>query len=60
MVGVPIGEARLSIECGSTRIPVHIRFRGPVSADALLDVLPTLTKALEQSLQRIAIREAKK
>lgn len=61
MVGVAKGEARLVIEAGASRFPVHARIGGkPVTAATLLEVLPQLSKSLEASLQRVAEREARK
>lgn len=58
MVGVPPGEARLVIEAGSTRIPVHVRIGNKtVNTITLLEVLPVLIDSLTKSLERLQARE---
>ncbi|GAA4053791.1 hypothetical protein [Agromyces indicus] len=57
-MGVGAGEARLTLEAGSSRLTTTVRVaRGPVSATSMRDALPKAVESLERQLARIEQRE---
>lgn len=58
MVGVPVGQVRLTIEVGSGRFSeIAMIGNRPASASTLIGALPGLTQALSAQLQRAEQRE---
>lgn len=58
MAGTPPGEARLILEVGHSRFPVHASIgKKPTSAATLLAVLPPMVAQLTAQLERAQVRE---
>ncbi|MFC5791988.1 hypothetical protein EDM22_12280 [Agromyces tardus] len=58
MAGVGAGEARLTLEAGSSRFVTTVRIaRGPVSASTMREALPAAVASIERQLERIQSRE---
>lgn len=60
MAGPGVGEARLIIECGSSRFVSVVRAqKGPVTAETFIDALPRLNKYMLELLERQKAKEVK-
>ena len=57
-MSVGAGEARLTLEAGSSRLATTVRLpRGPVTSSSMREALPAAVASLERQLDRIQDRE---